>query len=524
MKIIIKNVVGLIGLGLFGCCTLNSCKNKDVKNESTKHNLLLIIADQYRGDCIGAEGSSWIHTPNIDKLANEGVLFTNGYTSVPSCLPARAAILTGKSPWAHGMLTYTNIPERYEYEMPRMLNDAGYYTIAVGKNHFNGESEAELKKRITHGYAEMHLEEGWRTRFDTVDSTNCDYGNWFYTQTKGLDINATGLGYVDHRGERHFLHHDSLHPSNWTSARAIDFLRSDQANKPWMMKISYQRPHPPFDPIEKWLNFYRDRKIPEAEVGNWAEERYKDLQASSINENPNSPKGKYSNSEILESRRAYYAAISHVDEQIGEVINVLKENSQYENTLIIFTSDHGDMMGDHFMWRKCRPYDASTRVPFIIRWPEGIDTKTKRGQTSDKLVELRDILPTFLSIAQVEQPKEMDGLSIFDLLNGQKWRTTLDLEHGQIYEKDNAWVALTDGRYKYIYFTLTGEEQLFDLVNDNHEKINLIGDPSYEDTHKQWRQKMIKHLSVRGDDWVKNGDLVVQDKSIKWRPGYPQTL
>lgn len=523
-RIILRISMSVLGVGLIVACGSNSVDQDKHSKINDKYNLLLIMDDQHRADCIGAEGSDWIHTPNLDQLANEGVLFTKAYTSTPSCLPSRAAILTGKSPWAHGMLTYTDIPESYEHEMPRMLNDAGYYTIAIGKNHFNGESPEELKKRITHGYQEMHLEEGWRTRVDTVDASNCDYGNWFYRTTKGKDLNATGLGYTDHRGGFHFLHDDSLHATNWTTNRALDFLNSEKANKPWMMKISYQRPHPPFDPIKRWLDFYEDRSIPDAEVGKWAEEKYKDLKITSVNDKPNAPSGKYPKEEILASRRTYYAAISHVDEQIGEVIKELKKKGLYENTLIVFTTDHGDQMGDHHMWRKCRPYDASSRIPFIVRWPEGLKVKAKRGTKNKSLVELRDILPTFLGVNDIALPEDMDGLNIVNLLNDSPWRETLDLEHGWTYEKDNAWVALTDGTYKYIYFTLSGNEQLFDMSNDPHEKENLLENINNTTLHKQWRQKMIAHLSERGTDWVKDGDLVVHKKSIPWRPGFPKKI
>ena len=148
--------------------------------------------------------------------------------------------------------------------------------------------------------------------------------------------------------------------------------------------------------------------------------------------------------------------------------------------------------------------------------------KIRRGQTRTELVELRDVLPTFLDAAGLSKPSVMDGMSMLEILKGKKWRKILDLEHSQIYEPDNAWQALTDGRYKYIYFTLTGQEQLFDLKNDPGELIDLATLPKYEKSVKSWRDKMVQHLSERGEKWVKDGKLVVQKESINFGINHPK--
>ncbi len=172
---------------------LISCSPKSESREQI--NILFLMADQFRGDCIGAAGADWIETPNLDYLAREGVLFSNAYSSVPSCLPARTAILTGKSPWAHGMLGYYPLAEHYPYELPRMFTDAGYRTHAVGKNHFH-------PIRNKHGYETILLEEGWHSVIESDDK--CDYQLWFEKITRDKDMNATGLHYTDHRGGEAF--------------------------------------------------------------------------------------------------------------------------------------------------------------------------------------------------------------------------------------------------------------------------------------------------------------------------------
>jgi len=495
-------------------CFSSSLPGQISSKTEKKLNILFIMGDQHRGDCIGAAGAKWIKTPNLDKLANEGVLFTNAYASVPSCLPARTSILTGMSPWQSGQLGYTDIP-KYRYELPEIFTNASYRTHAVGKNHFT-------PMRNKHGYQTVELEEAWHTALKGKEK--CDYTLWFEKNAPGKDINASGLHYTDHRGGVAFPFADELHPTHWTAERAINFLENYDGDNPWLLKVSFQRPHPPFDPPGRWLDYYENIEIPKPKVGNWAKEKYGDKKGK-LEELKNPSSGNFSIEEIESSRRAYYAAISFVDEQIGRVLEALEKRGELENTLIIYTADHGDMMGDHHMWRKCRPYEGSARIPMLLRWPENLQIKAKRGQVRSELVELRDVLPTFLDAAGMLKPQIMDGVSMLNILKGKSWRNTLDLEHAQIYEKDNAWVALTDERYKYIYFTLTGQQQLFDLQKDPFEMHDLAGNKLIENNKLlliKWRKKMIQHLKERGEKWVKHDDLVIQEKSIYHGINHPK--
>jgi choline-sulfatase len=486
----------LLSHGIFSC------------TEQKQINILFLMDDQHRGDAIGAAGATWLETPHLDRLAAEGVMFTRAYVSIPSCLPARTSILTGKSPWGHGILGYYAPAEFYQYELPRMFTEAGYRTHAVGKNHF-------APMRNTHGYETVMLEEGWHSVIE--GAPKCDYQQWFERVAPALDMNATGLHYTDHRGGRYFLFTDSLHATHWTADRAVKFLRNYQGDRPWLLKVSFQRPHPPFDPPKRWHDHYQEVDIPLPVVSTWAEAKYGDM-TGSLEEQTHATSGNFPKEEIMASLRSYYAGLSFVDEQLGRVIEALKKRGEYENTLILFTSDHGDMMGDHHMWRKCRPYEGSANVPMILRWPESLGQVWQRGQTSDALVELRDILPTFLDVAGMAKPEEMDGASMFDVMRGKEWRTVLDLEHSRIYEPDNAWVCLTDERYKYIYYTLTGQQQLFDLKQDPDELADLAQQGQQAALVEQWRQRMVEHLSVRGPRWVRDGDLVVQEESQRFGP------
>ena len=256
-------------------------------------------------------------------------------------------------------------------------------------------------------------------------------------------------------------------------------------------------------------------------VGEWAEEKYGEM-GGSLEISTNATLGNFPEEEIRESRQSYYAAISFVDEQIGRVIEALRQRGELENTLIVFTADHGDMMGDQHMWRKCKPFEGSVNIPMIMRWPGILAMEAEKGQIREELVELRDVLPTLLDAASLQKPEEMDGASMLDVLRDRPWREQLDLEHSRIYEPDNAWTCLTDGTHKYIYFTLTGEQQLFDLATAPHELIDLAKDPGHMHLLAEWRDRMIEHLSVRGERWVKDGELTIQEESQRYSPNDPR--
>lgn len=503
-------LMGCIGL-VSGSLFYTPAFSKTPENKGRRINILFLMSDQQRGDCVGAAGANWLKTPNMDRLAREGVLFTRAYCSLPSCLPARASILTGMSPWQHGLLGYSNIPD-YPFEGPALFTSAGYRTHAVGKNHFT-------PMRNKHGYQTVELEEAWYTT--QKDHEKCDYTPWFEKNAPGKDINASGLGYNDRRGGICFPFEEYLHPTHWTADRAVDFLKTYKDAAPWLLKVSFQRPHSPYDSPERWYKAYEGADIPDPVVGDWAEKKYGNTNGKFETDN-NASHGVFPPPEIIESRRSYSASISFVDEQLGRILEALEARGELENTIILYTSDHGDMLGDQHMWRKCRPYEGSARIPMIIRWPETLHLKSERGKIRTELVELRDIFPTFLDAAGIPKPSVMDGMSMLNILRGNKWRQILDLEHAQIYEKDNAWVALTNRKYKYIYFTLTGQEQLFDIENDSGELNDLASSGKSEKLLKVWRERMVKHLSERGEPWVKDGKLAIQKESVPFGINHPK--
>lgn len=472
-----------------------------------KPNILFLMDDEHRADALGCAGNPSIRTPNLDRLAAEGAMFTRAYASVPSCLASRAAILTGLSPWNHGLLGFAEQSTRWPLVAPRAMNEAGYLTHAIGKNHF-------WPWQNTHGYAGVERHEGL-PRTEGID----DYGLWLAQVAPGASDHATGLSWNDRRGAV-WPFKTEFHPTAWTGQRAVDFLNGYASDQPFFLKVSFHRPHPPYDPPTHWWEHYAHAELPPAYAGAWAQRWFGKFTSP---EPPEEPRARLPAAQVRNSRQGYYGAISFVDEQIGRIMDTLRARELIDNTLIVFVSDHGEMLGDHHLWRKTYAYEASSRVPLIVRWGENVLT-ARRGRRLPHLAELRDLLPTFLDAAGSAPTNALNGLSLLAPIRGEtdtRWRTQLDLEHSACYWVESAWTGLTDGRFKYIYWSYTGRQQLFDLENDPTELHDLADDPSHANLLAAWRRKMIAHLAPRGEQWVKDGDLAQRAEPIHRSPNFP---
>ena len=469
--------------------------------------ILMLMADQLRGDCLGADGNPAIKTPNMDRIGHEGIRFRCAYTCTPSCTPARSALLSGLGPWRNGMLGYGRVAERYPIEKPRALREAGYYTLGIGKMHW-------CPQRNTHGFHQTIVDESSREESPDFRS---DYRAWFSSEAPHLKYDATGIGWNDYRSGI-YAHHERLHPTHWTGETAVRFINGYDRPEPLFLKVSFARPHSPYDPPERFWRQYEDADIPEAHVGKWAE-RYRERSGNDYN----IWHGDLGPEQVRRSRQGYYASVSFIDEQIGRILEALEGRGWLDETLIVFTADHGDMTGDHHMWRKTYAYEASARIPMVMRWPTGL-VSAERGQVSPAPVELRDILPTFLEVAGAPGAEHLDGRSLLPLVRGETegWREYIDLEHDVCYGKTNHWNALTDGRRKYIFHAYDGEEQLFDLEQDPGELDDLAGDPAHAAELRKWRSRLIDHLEERGEPFVKNGELGLRPERMLYSPNYPR--
>jgi len=473
--------------------------------QSDRPNLLLLMADQHRADCMGAAGNAAIHTPNLDRLARGGVLFRHAYSSTPTCTPARAALLTGMSPWNHGLLGYGEVAPQYHVEMPRLLHNLDYYTAGVGKMHWHPQ-------RSLHGFDTTLLDESGR--IESVDFRS-DYRSWFWSETPASDPDATGLDWNGYES-RPFALPEHLHPTAWIGETAVRFLSEYRQAKPFFLKVSFERPHSPYDPPVRWWNRYA-APLPAPQAGAWAA-KYKPRSS----DRPDIWHGDVGEAAARNSRRGYYGSVSFVDEQIGRILETLDRRGWLNSTLVMYLSDHGDMLGDHCLWRKSYGYEASARVPLILHWPEGLAGAA--GRKLDAPAEIRDALPTLLDAAGAAAPPGIDGASLLGPARDPnvRWREWIDLEHDVCYSPENHWNALTDGRRKFLFHAMTGQEQFFNLEADPHELRDLAGDAAARAEMGVWRERLTAHLAPRGRPWVVNGKLGLRPQSQLHSPNYPK--
>jgi arylsulfatase len=472
----------------------------------SRPHILLLMTDQHRADCIGAAGNPVVHTPAIDRLAAGGVLFRHAYSSTPTCTPARAALLTGQSPWTHGMLGYGAVAEKYPVEMPRLLRDAGYYTTGIGKMHWTPQ-------RALHGFHQTILDESGRV--ESVDFRS-DYRSWFWSEMPSGDPDATGLDWNGYTA-RPYAPPERLHPTAWIGETAVRWIRGYRRPEPFFLKVSFERPHSPYDPPQRWWDRYADADLPPARAGQWAE----GFRAPSGNQ-VSLWHGDLGAAAVRTARRGYYGSVSFIDEQIGRILETLDERRLLDDTLILLLADHGDMLGDHHLWRKSYAYEASAGIPMIVRPPRGMAAET-RGRVLPHPAEIRDVLPTLLDAAGLPVPEAVEGRSLLGPMRNPQapWRQWIDLEHDVCYSPANHWTALSDGRRKFIFHAQTGREQFFDLEADPHELRDLAQDAARASEVSLWRGRMVAHLAVRGEPWVQAGRLGVRPASQLYSPHYP---
>ena len=453
-------------------------------------NILLIMADQMRGDCLGVEGHPVLQTPQLDALAETGVRFHRAYSACPVCVPARRTLMTGTRPCTHGVVMnhskLLNGPT-----LPGELSRAGYQTHLVGKLHL-------WPKRKLYGFHSAD----WSDTVAAPYGTDNDYVRFLRREglTSPNPAMANGVGTCSWMTRPWHLE-ERLHFSNWCADRAIEFLERRDPTVPFFLKVSFYHPHQPCTPPPVFYERYMNRDLPEPYVGEWAR----------IYEGPrrglpveNQWRVFLDPAVMKQYRAGYYGSISHIDEQIGRILWAvsLKEIEERKNTIVVFTSDHGEMLGDHQWLRKRSAYEPSARIPFLFNFPAsmGIDQE----KTLSEPVELMDVMPTLLDAAGLAIPGTVEGRSLLPLLMGKNdgWREYLHGECSDVPSSGSGMQYLTDRRRKYIWLPGQGREQYFDLENDPREMVDLIGKPERGEEIALWRERLIRELTGRPEGFT----------------------
>ncbi len=484
-----------------------------------KPNILLIMTDQMRGDCMGIAGHPDVKTPYLDSLASWGVRFDHAYSACPSCIAARAAMHTGMSQEHHRRVGYQDgVPWRYEHTLAKELSKAGYYTQCVGKMHVH-----PLRNYL--GFHHVELHDGYMgyyrrstTPYAQSQFVADDYFYWLKEQ-KGVsaDLNDSGVE-CNSWVARPFPYEEKYHPTNWVTDRSIDFLRRRDPDMPFFLMASYVRPHPPFDAPAHYFDLYKNKELTPPHIGDWEDEevwKNSPVAYDSIV----APKDEEL---IRQMQIGYYACITHLDHQIGRLLMALQEQGLYYNTVILFVSDHGDQLGDHYYCRKSLPYQGSVNIPFFISGSSAL-TGLVPHSVCHNVVELRDVMPTILDIAQAKIPDSVDGKSLLPLIQAESSRyhpTKACAEVGahpsdfrEYLHGEHAYGGLSHHYIvtedaKYCWFTSTGEEQYFDLNQDPHETKNCIDMQEYQENIVRMRSWLIEELKNRPEGFVENQRLI----------------
>lgn len=462
-------------------------------------NILLIVTDQFRGDCLGVAGHPDVKTPYLDTFAVRGTRFENAYSACPSCIAARAALHTGLSQRTNGRVGYEDrVPWRYPHTLAGELAQSGYYAQCVGKMHVH-------PLRSLQGFHNIELHDGYlhSYRYHTTPMYEAqavadDYFH-FLKQELGADADVIDTGLECNSWvARPWMYEERLHPTNWVTSRSIDFLRRRDRDKPFFLMASYVRPHSPFDAPQPYFDMYRNKALTPPAIGDWED-------ADAIGRNGrifDSSTGPSDPEMLRQMQVGYYACITHLDHQIGRLWQALVDDECDRNTLILFTSDHGEELGDHHLFRKSRPYEGSAHIPMLLFGP-GVPA----GQVSTAVTELRDVMPTLLDAAGAPIPECVEGESLLPLARGEKQiiRDALHGEHSAGLVSNHWIVTETD---KYCWYSQTGQEQYFRLDDDPHELHDAIQNPAYATRIDALRRTLIAELTGREEGYTDGERLI----------------
>jgi arylsulfatase A-like enzyme len=436
-------------------------------------NIVFIMTDDHAAHAISAYGSKLIQTPNIDRLAKEGMKFENCFVTNSICTPSRAAILTGKYSHLNGVPVFNHL-DNSQPLLSKYLQAAGYHTGMIGKWHLGGQDPKRPEEGKPAGFDYWNILPGQGAYFDPVMIENGD--------RKKLTGYTTDI----------------------ITDLSIDFVKNRPQDKPFFLMYHHKAPHRNWQPDEKHRKQYENYEPP---IPATFDDDYKGKSDASrqatmhIDENLTrndlkmDPPAGLSGAALKKWKfkrymQDYLACVQSVDDNIGRFLEFLDKNGLAENTIVIYTSDQGFFLGEHNFFDKRFMYEESLRMPFLIRWPG----KIKPGSVSKGMILNVDFAPMMLDAAGVKTPADMQGRSFLPLLAGRMpkdWRTSM---YYRYYHPGDHNVAAHYGirtqQYKLIYFNKLNQWELYDLRKDPLEMRNVYSDPAYQKIVEQLKKEM----------------------------------
>ena len=482
-----STLAGSAGVVLAQLARPGSAIAESAKRPAKMPNILWICTDQQRYDTIHALGNKYIRTPNLDKLIATGMAFTHAHCQSTICTPSRGSFLTGRYP--RTIRSCRNGNDRWDNAAPlitKTLADAGYDCGLAGKLHLSA-AYGRIERRPDDGYRVFH----WSHHPSDSWPAGHAYEDWLNSKGTGHTELNDKFGYIPAK----------YHQTTWCTDRAIDFIKEKRTG-PWLFSLNCFDPHPPLDPPQEYLDRFDVGSLPEppfAPSDMDEQERLKDVFFQSECKRYKGREGK-----MLLAK--YWAMIELIDENIGRLVESLERTGQRQNTLIILTSDHGNMVGHHGLLAKgCRFYEGLVRVPLIFSMPGVV----RQNVHNDVLVELVDIAPTLLELAGLPADDGMHGKSLLRQLTHPEdagehrplvYSTyTNALAYGEKDRKSYGTMIRTR-RYKLVNYHGHGTGELFDMKNDPGEFNNLWDDPG--------------HQNVKMDLMIKSYDVTVTTTNV----------
>jgi len=460
-----------------------------VKPTKRRPNVLYLMADQFHAACLGAAGRD-IRTPHLDRLAAEGVQFERAYCNNPICGPSRTTFITGQYPHTHGILgnDIRDLDDRNEHTLAAVFRRAGYQTAVIGKSHMIGAWDREGFEYAR--YCDL-------CDCDRNDPLANDY--FRHLHEHGL-ASAYDLGTLppDHPGSRGRAFESSIPERHsletWTGDETLRFLESRDDTRPFFIHMSFQRPHEPYTvPYDTGLLYDPDAIALPDNAGDWFEHRLAG-KPDSLRQLAGSGSGMlFAPADEADLRRQlafYYSLITRIDEQIGRVLDFVRQSGEYERTIVVFTADHGDFAGEHGLMNKnAGIYEAIHRIPLLLRYPGAPAGSRPRG-----IVESVDLYPTLCELCGVAVPERVEGSSLTAAAAGDrpgKPQTVCEWSTPHYSERVN---AIRTERYRLVYYG-QGEGELYDYETDPGELRNRYADPAYAAIRLMLTERMFDHVN-----------------------------
>ena len=468
-----------------------------------KPNVLIIMADQMRADCMGFNNPDII-TPNLDSLAKRGTVFNRAYCSSPVCTPSRGSVLTGRYPQCNGAWNIGVSVNESEITIADIMANAGYRTGVSGKTHYRPQCKTDYSFTAEDpAYRDRAREKdgtyyGFQTCHITEDNSIGDYTDWLkenapqYLPSLGRPKDAVGDVYTNEIPPE-------FHKSHWIAQKGIDFINKS-SDDPWMLFVSFVDPHHPFDPSKKFAQMYEGMdtlsRIHKKNGEHDARPEHLRHQGDKGYWPGGGEEHDKNDEELAQAIRNYYAMITQMDEEIGRVIKTLEDKNELDNTIILFTADHGELLGDHgLLYKGPWMYECLVRIPMIMAGP-GIPSALK----TDALFENVDILPTIAQLTETAIPYGVQGVSQVPVLEGKC--ESVRKSAITIYDAHDRGIVATSictKDLKLVVFLNENYGELYDLKNDSFELENLFFNPDYQPQKAIMMEHLCHHLLANFD-------------------------